>query len=131
MSEHSHQGHGKISVHGDGLGAPTPETIERRAREIAMIDEREPNNFTEGDWDQARREMMGEDSSHAPEELADRVDSEQHEIIPESQGHRAPRIGVDDDDESIGERLVEGGIEEATHDQMVEARKELRERDEI
>ena len=34
-----------------------------------------------------------------------------------------PRAGVNDD-ESLGEQLVAGGLEEATHDQMLEARKE-------
>ena len=38
-----------------------------------------------------------------------------------SAGHRAPRV---EDDENLGEQLVEDGIQEAAHDQMVEARKE-------
>src|SRR5205807_1917249 len=53
MNENSQPGFGKISVHGDGVGAPTPELIERRAREIALIDERDPNDFTDADWGQA------------------------------------------------------------------------------
>ena len=57
MNENSHPGFGKISVHGDGMGAPTPELIERRAREIALIDERNPEEFTDADWDQARRRI--------------------------------------------------------------------------
>jgi hypothetical protein len=31
---------------------------------------------------------------------------------------------VDDEEETLGERLVAGGVEEATHDQMLEARRE-------
>jgi hypothetical protein len=31
---------------------------------------------------------------------------------------------VDDNEESLGENLVSDGVEEATHDQMLEARKE-------
>lgn len=131
MNDQPHTGHGKISVHGDGLGAPTPEMIERRAREIALIDERDPNNFTEGDWSKAHRELMGVETFEAPEELREKLEADEHETVPETHGHRAPRIGDTEDEESVGERLVEGGIEEATHDQMVEARKELRARDEI
>jgi len=59
MNENSQPSFGKISVHGDGVGAPTPEMIERRAREIALIDERDPNDFTDSDWEQAHRELMG------------------------------------------------------------------------
>src|SRR5207253_1962242 len=59
MNENSQSGFGKISVHGDGVGVPSPEMIERRAREIALIDERDPDDFTDADWEQARRELMG------------------------------------------------------------------------
>jgi hypothetical protein len=36
-------------------------------------------------------------------------------------GHRAPRI---EDDENLGAQLVSDGIDEAVHDQMLQARKE-------
>ena len=36
---------GKISEHGHGIGAPSPEEVERRAKEIAMIDERNPEEL--------------------------------------------------------------------------------------
>lgn len=127
MDENSHPT-GKISVHGDGMGAPTPELIERRAREIAMIDEREPNDYTDADWDQARRELMGAPTDSAPEDLGVEISADEHEMIPESIAHRAPR-SASADDESIGETLVSGGLEEAAHDQMLEARIEEREQE--
>ena len=68
MNENSQPGFGKISVHGDGVGAPSPEMIERRAREIALIDERDPDDFTDSDWEQAHRELMGIPQVGAPEE---------------------------------------------------------------
>src|SRR6266705_1790720 len=82
---------GKISLHGNGMGVPSPEDIERRAREIAMIDERNP------------------------EEL---------EVTPDDRGHRVPRSGIEDEEETVGEHLVSDGREEAAHDQMLEARRE-------
>ena len=45
MNDYSQPPPGKISEHGNGIGAPSPEEVERRAREIAMIDER--NVFAE------------------------------------------------------------------------------------
>jgi hypothetical protein len=124
MNENSQPGFGKISVHGDGMGAPTPELIERRAREIALIAERNPDEFTDADWEQAKRELMGVASMAAPEEI-ERSDElpDDWEVTPTSTGQRAPRAGVDDD-EMLGEKLVSGGLEEAAHDQMLEARKE-------
>jgi hypothetical protein len=124
MNDRSHSPHGKINVHGNGLGVPSPETVERRAREIAMIDERNPDEFTESDWNQAKRELTGVEGSHAPE-VDDTVEDEMSERdeIPGASGHQVPNNGFEGD-ENVGEELVTGGIEEAAHDQMVEARRE-------
>ena len=124
MNERSHAPHGKITVHGNGLGVPSPDQVEKRAREIAMIDERNADDFTEADWSQAKREMTGVAAEHAPEaddDLADEV-AERDDVLG-STGHQVPNNGFDDD-ENVGAELVTGGIDEAAHDQMVEARRE-------
>ncbi|HKP04689.1 MAG TPA: hypothetical protein VJU77_15155 [Chthoniobacterales bacterium] len=122
MNDNSHQAAGKISLHGDGLGAPSPDTVEKRAREIALIAERDPDEFTDADWDQARRELLGDQSVGAPEETNENAEVvEEWNVVASSTGHRAPRI---EDEENLGEQLVTDGIEEAAHDQMVEARRE-------
>jgi hypothetical protein len=121
MNDNSHPS-GKISVHGNGFGAPSPDEVEKRAREIALIAERAPDEFTDADWDQARRELLGAQSTNAPEETDANADAvEEWNVVASSAGHRAPRI---EDEENVGEHLVEAGIEEAAHDQMVVARKE-------
>ena len=114
MNEHSHRGTGKISVHGNGVGVPSPEQVEKRAQEIAMIDERNPNDFTEADWQEARKELMGVEGTAAPEADEDVVEeiSERDEVMGES-GHRVLREGFDEE-ETLGEQLVTDGIEEAT-----------------
>jgi hypothetical protein len=123
MDEYSQPPPGKITVHGNGVGAPTPEQVEQRAREIAMIDERDPEEYTDSDWDQARRELLGQDIHDPPEETKDNINLEDEwEVVAKNTGHRAPRPGVND--EMVGEQLVSGGVDEATHDQMLEARKE-------
>ena len=121
MNDNSHLA-GKISVHGNGLGAPSPDEIEKRAREIALIAARDPDEFTDSDWDQARLELLGSLPSNAPEETDENAEVvEEWNVVASSTGHRAPRI---EDEENVGEHLVSDGIEEAAHDQMVEARKE-------
>ena len=121
MNDNSHPT-GKISLHGDGLGAPSPDEVEKRAREIALIAERDPDEFTDADWDQARRELLGAVPSNAPEETDDNAEVvEEWNVVASSAGHRAPRV---EDEENVGEHLVEDGIQEAAHDQMVEAHKE-------
>lgn len=122
MNDRSHSPHGKINLHGNGLGVPSPQMVEKRAREIAMIDERNPDEFTESDWEQAKNELTGVEPSHAPE-VNDTVDdevSERDDILGAS-GHRMLNT---EEEENVGEELVSGGIEEAAHDQMVEARRE-------
>jgi hypothetical protein len=124
MNERPHSPHGKIDLHGNGLGVPSPETVEKRARENAMIDERNPDDFTEADWRQAKNELLGVTGSHAPE-VDDEIENElsERDDIPGETGHRAPRNGFDDE-EAVGEELVTDGIAEAAHDQMLEARRE-------
>ncbi len=129
MNENSRPRFGKISVHGDGVGAPTPELVETRAREIALIDERNPDEFTDADWDQAQRELMGVAATTAPEETDENATLvDDWEVVASDKGHRAPRAG-EDEDETVGEQLVSSGLEEATHDQMLEARKEYLEQE--
>lgn len=121
MNDNSHPA-GKISIHGNGFGVPSPDEVEKRAREIALIAERQPDEFTDADWDQARRELLGPQVPNAPEETESNADVvEEWNVVAASKGHHAPRI---EDDENLGEQLVEDGLEEAVHDQMVEARKE-------
>jgi len=99
--------------------------VEKRAREIALIDERDPNEFTDADWNQARRELHGDMSTPPAEENEGTLQLEEEwEVTPDNRGHRVPRPGVDEEEETLGENLVSEGVEEASHDQMVEARKE-------
>ena len=120
MNEYSQPGFGKISVHGDGMGAPTPELVEKRAREIALTNERNPDEFTDADWEQARSELLGVASDGAPEETLENADvTEEWSEVATDTGRRAGRAG--EDDEMLGQQLVEGGLEEAAHDSRVQA----------
>ena len=124
MKDHAQPPPGKISEHGNGIGAPSPEEVEKRARENAMIDERNPDEFTDADWTQARHELMGEEHNLPPEETPDNAEmTEEWSVIAGSKGHRMPRPGTDDE-ETVGQHLVIEGVDEATHDQMLEARRE-------
>src|SRR5215210_3740091 len=99
MNEYSQPGFGKISVHGDGMGAPTPELVEKRAREIALIDERNPEEFTDADWEQARAELLGIGSNGAPEEPPENaLLDEEWPVVASDTGERAPRAGFEDDE---------------------------------
>jgi hypothetical protein len=124
MNEYSQPGAGRIEIHGNGVGAPNTEQVEQRAKEIAMINQRDPEDFTDADWDQAKKELLGTAGSEAPEETRENANLEDEwEVVANDSGHRVPRTGVEGD-EAVGEQLVSGGVEEANHDQMLEARRE-------
>ena len=112
-------------MHGNGLGLPSRDEVEKRAREIAFIDERDPDEYTDADWDRARRELLGDVLPSPPEETEQTLNlQDEWEVTPKDSGHRVPRPGIDENEETLGEHLVADGVEEATHDQMLEARRE-------
>jgi hypothetical protein len=84
---------------------------------------RNPDEFTDSDWEQARLELTGvgasgplEDSNEIAASLSERGS------IPGETGGRAPRA-LPKDEALLDERLASRGLEEAAHDQMVEAAK--------
>src|SRR5438876_10443171 len=102
MKEQSHESAGKISLHGNGMGVPSPGLVEKRAREIAMIDERNPDEFTDADWEQAKDELTGVEHSHSPEVDSDvAAEISERDDIPGATGHRAPKSEIEGDD-SVG-----------------------------
>jgi hypothetical protein len=122
-------GHGRITQHGTGLGTVTPEVVQRRAREIALSDGRAGNEVTSGDWEQARRELLGVANPPTVESDLDEADSTSAwDPAPPSIGHRADTQEVDDE-QTMAEQLTHEGVEEADHDERVQAGRETRRRE--
>jgi len=112
--------HGKISDHFQGLGAASRDTVLRRAREIALTNGHPPNHFTEDDFLQAKRELMGatgDGESDGPLTNLTRWDE-----APGSHGHPVEKTEPADEQTCEAE-LVEEGLNEAEHEQMVEGAK--------
>ena len=113
----------KISEHFSGLGTVTPEMVEQRAREIALINGRPPNVFNSADFEEARLELTGKTVQHDDE---DEGDPDRERISFDgpagSVGHKVPVIKAADE-QMMAEELVEEGVEEAEHDRMVEGSK--------
>lgn len=108
---------GKISDHDKGLGTVTRQMIEDRAAEIAVIEGR--SRPTKEDRLLARRELLGaEGALHNVEELED-LDSLDPSEVKTEPGHHAPNFATDDE-EAVGREMVEHGIQEAQHEQMLE-----------
>jgi hypothetical protein len=112
---------GIISDHFHAVGTVTREMVQERAREIAIINGHSVNHCTRQDWVDAQRELTG---------AIPGLDDEDDQLIetaawgeePMSAGHAVDRMEAPDE-QTICEELVEQGINEAEHDQMVEAAK--------
>ena len=112
-----------ILNHDEGLGVPSPDNIEQRAREIALIAGRAGGSYTDEDFRQAKQELMQqtEPDDEQMEEEALPFEPGNGEILG---GTETQAINYGSDDEtSIGEELVKEGLDEALHDEMLEASK--------
>ena len=117
---------GKISDHFHGLGTVTRDMVEQRAKEIARINGRE--HITRDDLDEAKRELIGVQnfSDTQEEETINAITRWDEE--PGTRGHHVPNVEPFDE-QALAEKLVEEGVGEAEHEQMVEGSRPSREED--
>jgi len=116
---------GIIMENAAGIGTVTPGMVEARARELAAINGR-PSAPSEADYQQAKRELTGEEETDPQEESREESVSESDgwDRVPGSTGRQAAEsLGEDEDAEGRSEsaQMFEEGINEAEHDQMLRA----------
>jgi len=108
-----------------GIGAVTRKMVRERAAELAVINGRAAQDASKSDWEQAKRELMGEPDTDPKEaELESAPEAKRWDPVPGSTGHKAWEASSEDTDDegrSDSARLVEEGIAEAGHDQMLQA----------
>jgi hypothetical protein len=111
----------KIELHGRGVGGFSPEDVERRARELALIDDRP--EATDQDRERARAEFQDLNLPDAINEDADSMQSMSRDPSDPmvDRGRQIPEYGVEDEKTAL-ERMTLEGVEEAQHEQMIEAR---------
>lgn len=119
----------KILQHAEGLGVPTPDIVRRRAMEIAQINGR--NAFTEQDWQQAKLELHGgcfSPGEDGEDEMTESVS--ERDMVAGALGHHTENHGLEDT-QNVIEELVAEGMDEAVHDQMLEASRQEETSEEI
>jgi hypothetical protein len=126
---------GIIMENADGIGTVTPAMVEARARELAVINGHGSSGPTEADYQQAKRELTGEEEIDPQEENVESLpESEGWDPVPGSTGRQAAEsLGEDEDAEGRSEaaQMYEEGIDEAEHDQMRRAAKADEQSDEM
>jgi hypothetical protein len=124
MPKNSRGNSPKIVVRGEGVSGFSPDDIERRALELALIDNRTIAN----DVDRARaRAEFGD--QHLPDAVNEDAESMQSmsrdpSDPPVDRGRQVPEYGGDDEKTAL-EHLALEGVEEAQHDQMIAARNNI------
>jgi hypothetical protein len=99
--------------------------VQARARELALIDGRTPPDVTQAEYEQAKRELTGESDLDRQEAILDAIPEEKRDATePDLTGHQVPEQMCDDEDEegrSESEQRAEKGVENAEHDQVLQA----------
>lgn len=127
MKKRSLTSDGKIIDHARGLGTVTGDMVSQRAREIAEINRRPGNKPTPDDWAEAKRELTT--AGGRDENPVDELPVEKRwDPVPGGPARQAENI-VADDEQTVAETLVDEGLEEAEHEQMVEGTRESVRRD--
>jgi hypothetical protein len=116
---------GVITENFAGIGTVTRKMVRERAVELAIINGRSAQEASKSDWEQAKRELTGEPDLDPKEAVLESApESERWDPLPGSTGHKAPESAREDEDDegrSESEQLVEQGVQEAEHDQMLQA----------
>jgi hypothetical protein len=121
---------GRLSQRGHGLGTVTEEMVRQRARELAVINGRDENNVLDSDFKQARRELTGEEHLEPKPTAAELIPEEERwDPVPGTAGGPGAPTVPAPDEQTVAEELVEEGVEDAEHDQMLRATKESIRRD--
>ena len=107
------------------IGPVNRAMVRARAVELALINGRTAQEVSKSDWEQAKRELTGESDTDAQEALLEAIpEAQRWDPVPGSTGHQAPESASEDEDDegrSQSEQLVDEGVAEAEHDQMLQA----------
>ena len=124
---------GVIEENSTGIGTVTRKMVRERARELALIEGRVPPQVLQVDYEQAKRELTGgSDLDPQAAAVESALESERWDLLPGSTGRKAlesPSEDEDDEGRSESEQLVEQGVAEAEHDQMLQSAKESAKKD--
>ena len=124
---------GALTENFAGIGLVTSEMVQERAAELALISSHSTEELSTSDLEQAKRELTGEPEMDPKQAILESApESERWDPVHGSTGHKVKvTAGVDEDAEgrSDSARLVQQGIDEAEHDQMLQAAKSQAEED--
>jgi hypothetical protein len=118
---------GVISENSAGVGTVTSKMVRARAAELAIIDGHLSSEATNSHFAQAKQELTGVPGVDPKDALLESApESERWDPVHGSTGQKVPVAPSEDEDDegrSDNERLVEGGIAEASIEHSFQATK--------
>jgi hypothetical protein len=110
---------GKFVEGSKPLGTVTEAMVVRRAKEIATINGREPDQYTQDDYNDARCELTGvRETDEAADENRGVPATGEWLADAGGRGGKVPARNAGDE-QQVSEELVREGVDEATHNQML------------
>jgi hypothetical protein len=124
MAKNSRDNLQKVELHGEGVSGFSQADIDRRAAELALIDNRA--QATEEDQARALDELRVRNLPDAVNEDAESMQSMSRDPSDPlvDRGRQVPEYGGEDEKAAL-EHLALEGVEEAQHDQMLQARNDV------
>ncbi len=111
-------------VHGHGAGQISRDDIEQRAEEIALIKGRSDDDVSANDRDEARNELSGDEVPPTTSEDGESIGALSRDPSePPAFYDRGLPVSEGPDEKKELERMVLDGVEEARHEQMLQARR--------
>lgn len=121
---------GKFVVGAKPITTVTENMVVKRAKELAVIDGRNANDYTEDEYEQARRELTGFPNTETTELEGQAADSGDWLAEGADRGQKAP-VRPARDEQTFAEDLVKEGVEEATHHTMLAGSERSARKDQI
>jgi hypothetical protein len=120
-----------LIINSTGIGTVTRKMVRERAAELALINGRDAKDASKTDWEQAKRELTGGSILDPEETLLEQApESERWDPLSGSNGQIVTVPSTDDGEDnegtSIGERLINEGVNEAEHNLMLQAARAAR-----
>jgi len=116
---------GIVMLNSNGIGTVTRKMVRERAVELTLIKGLPPQNVSRSEWNQAMRELTGKGERDATDFILESApEAERWDPVHGSRGSKANESSSEDEDDdgrSDSARLVEEGISEAAHDQMLKS----------
>jgi hypothetical protein len=116
----------RIEWHGGESGTMTSDMVEERAREIAIIEGRRPDDVNQNDRDRARLELSDDELILSSEDACSDMVASRNPADPTVEiGHEVrTQIQMNDIEQERTEKEVLEGVREAEHERMLLSRQD-------